>query len=504
MFKQLRRFFGGRSEPEERDQASNVLVAPRSGFRPASARLPAPQAVPAAKPASQTCAYDDEDVSISLQSVLDGLPPELKCKVVPMDIRGATLTVALYKVLPQLSSGAVKLSFGEIRRAAPSLFSIGDESDHQEIGLPLNELLVKINPALLPPRQSQNTVTNTDVMDFAFHYADPQLAGAGMLATSAAATPAAAKSTPGPIRVPLPAQVPETAESIAPVPLPVPAPTEPKPPAAGRPDEAFMNVPLAALAANWPAAVRAEIAQLDCAGAQIALPERFVQEGMKQGKVAFPWETVRSWISPTPPSAISNHDHTELNLPLEVLMPLFVARLKQSPKAQPKVVVDESIPALFGPTSPLESTVSIGGNGTTGGMVQVDAPAAAPKTPGTDFKNRYISPTEVVTRAAALDGVLGALVVLPEGLLVAAKLSTSQDPDALAAFLARAFGRVNQSAKESQVGELSQLEFRANSIPWQIFRLNGVLFATFGLAGRTLPASQLAALASEFDRKKRA
>jgi hypothetical protein len=187
---------------------------------------------------------------------------------------------------------------------------------------------------------------------------------------------------------------------------------------------------------------------------------------MKQGKLAFPWQAIRSWISPAPPSVVSKHDSTLLNLPLDVLMPLFMARLKSQL-----------------PTSNLKLET-------------------LPDRPGTDFKSRYLSPTAVVTRASALPAVAGSLVVLPEGLLVAAKLSTNQNPDELAAFLARALGRVNQCAQEAHVGELSDLEFTAQGVPWKIFRLPGVLFAAFGRAGGRLPITELAAIAGEFERKK--
>ena len=228
--------------------------------------------------------------------------------------------------------------------------------------------------------------------------------------------------------------------------------------------------------------------------------------GMKQGKVAFPWQAIRSWINPAPPSVISKHDSTMLNLPLEVLMPLFVSRLKQSSKPQSRVTVDESIPPLFGPATPpdaREDKAAENGKTSTESASDTKDATAKPKTPGTDFKNRYISPTEVVTRASVLEGVDGALVVLPEGLLVAAKVSTNQNPDALAAFLARALGRVNKCAEEAHVGELSQLEFTAQGVPWKIFRLHGVLFAAFGRAGGMLPIPELAEIAGEFELKKR-
>jgi hypothetical protein len=41
---------------------------------------------------------------------------------------------------------------------------------------------------------------------------------------------------------------------------------------------------------------------------------------------------------------------------------------------------------------------------------------------GTEFVKRYASPNEIVSRAAALDGVAGALIALPDGLMVASRI----------------------------------------------------------------------------------
>ena len=183
-------------------------------------------------------------------------------------------------------------------------------------------------------------------------------------------------------------------------------------------------------------------------------------------------------------------------------MPAFVSRLKQSPKPQPRLLVDESIPALFSPATTPEVPTGEANNGSTNSTATTNTPGSAPKTPSTDFKNRYISPAQAVTRASALDGVAGAMVVLPEGLLVAAQVPPDQNPDALAAFLAQAFGRVSVCATEAQIGEISHLEFTAQTVPWRIFRLHGVLLAVFGHAGGSLPTPQLVGLAGEFDRKK--
>ena len=54
--------------------------------------------------------------------------------------------------------------------------------------------------------------------------------------------------------------------------------------------------------------------------------------------------------------------------------------------------------------------------------VQEDEAKRGP-SPGTKFVAKYATPNEVVSRAAALDGVAGALIALPDGLMVASRLS---------------------------------------------------------------------------------
>jgi len=124
------------------------------------------------------------------------------------------------------------------------------------------------------------------------------------------------------------------------------------------------------------------------------------------------------------------------------------------------------------------------------------------RSPGTSFVTRCATPNEVVSRAAALDGVAGALIALPDGLMVANRLAPDLNGDTLAAFLPQIFGKVSQCTKELRMGELNNLNFTVGNIPWKIFRVNAIYFAAFGHPGQPLPTSQLAALAAELDRKK--
>ena len=208
-----------------------------------------------------------------------------------------------------------------------------------------------------------------------------------------------------------------------------------------------------------------------------------------------------------------------LDLPLKVVTPLFLARQKEANKSQEKVAIDETIPNLFfgfpqteaastsvarPPSPPAAKPVD------TNYYVwedDADRPQAAEAevkvapSPGTRFVGRYATPNEVISRAAALDGVSGALIALPDGLMVASQLSSDLNGETLAAFLPQIFGKVSQCTKELRMGELNNLNFTVGNIPWKIFRVNAIFFAAFGRTGQALPTSQLAALASELDHK---
>ena len=114
---------------------------------------------------------------------------------------------------------------------------------------------------------------------------------------------------------------------------------------------------------------------------------------------------------------------------------------------------------------------------------------------------RYATPNEIVSKAAALNGVDGALIALPDGLLVASRIPSNMNADTIAAFLPQIFGRVSQCTRELRLGELNNLNFTVGNIPWKIFRVGAIYFAAFGRPGEPLPTAQLAGLAAELDRK---
>jgi predicted regulator of Ras-like GTPase activity (Roadblock/LC7/MglB family) len=283
------------------------------------------------------------------------------------------------------------------------------------------------------------------------------------------------------------------------------------------------------MAESWPESIRQEIVNFSLVDATIQLPVEAVEQGLKQGRLVFSWKNIRAWTNSRSAASPSAEDETNLELPLKTVAPLFMARQKNG-KSQQKISVDKEIPNLFfgfpqadGAPAPAESQpqaqaqapapeshavskpadtnyYTFGDQSDTAQINASEGRQHAP-SPGTKFLSRYATPNEVVGRAAALDGIAGALIALPDGLMVASRLSPDLNGDTLAAFLPQIFGKVSSCTKELRMGDLNNLNFTVGNVPWKIFRVNAIFFAAFGKVGEPLPSAQLAALAAELDHK---
>jgi predicted regulator of Ras-like GTPase activity (Roadblock/LC7/MglB family) len=532
------------------DKLTPTPAAPGSAARDmAVVPAPAPAAqAPAIKVAlvrPQGVRSNGKGVEIPLQPIVAALPLELQPRLKQQDAGAHTIRMPLEKILSQLSSGAVKVPFGELRRAAPDLFTEADDRDQILVSIPLGEVLARLNPALITRRREQKLIeVPADVRSpfdrqgqglvFSVGPDQPEAVPAPSPRRTAPASPASHvphsrsaitfSPTPAPpTAAPLP-----SATAHAPAPIPVHSPAVNHAPSASPaaapaaklagPGEPLV-VGLSSLAEGWPETVRKEIVQLSLVEAQVALPTEIVERALKQGRVAFTWKALRSWIKPAPLPTVSAHDGTVLELPLKIVAPLFLARQHEANKAKKKVSIDEDIPNLFfgfpqpetsalkGPSSartptpkPADTNYYIWDDNADRTLTPEDELRRVP-SPGTKFVAKYATPNEVVSRAASLDGVAGALIALPDGLMVASRLSPDLNGDTLAAFLPQTFAKVNQCTKELRMGELNNLNFTVGNVPWKIFRVNAIFFAAFGRAGEPLPTANLAALAAELDHK---
>jgi predicted regulator of Ras-like GTPase activity (Roadblock/LC7/MglB family) len=507
-----------------------------------------------------------DELELPLQTVLAALPMDLRAKVMQVPPAGATMVIAIEKVLSQLAHGSVKISFSELRLAAPTLFAnSGGENDSRPVTLPLNEILARLNPALLSRHSTQKKVEVTDDVTGPFngrgqginftttplkpaptsasapaprtkspvswpavppHPLTPRPSFASRIITPMPATASAAPTTAGPV----PRNGTPRSTSVA-----LFSPVTPAAHLTILPEhtQSTISAPLAALSEEWPEALRLEIAQTNLTNAQVALPVHLVEPALKRGRVIFSWRYVRSWIRPLP-SGVSVHDGIELELPLKVIAPLFFGQQRNVARLQRKITLAPEIPDLFfgfpqpqsqpetnvlqpelaalkpetaryapkpANAKPADTNYYIWGDNGDTPKVEEDEYKRL-RTPPTDFTSRRAMPKDVVTRAMELPGVAGALVALQDGLKVASQVPADLNADTLAAFLPQIFDRLGQSTRELRMGALNNVNFTVGNVPWKIYRVNAVYFAAFGRAGEALPTAQLALLAAELDRKK--
>jgi len=132
-------------------------------------------------------------VEVSLQKILAGLPLELQPRIRQADVGEQTISVPLEKILAQLSRGAVKVSFGELRQAAAGVFSAENDRDRVLVTLPLADILAQLNPALITRRRVQRQVEVPSDISSPF---DPSRPGLVLDGDDTPETPPAAPAIP--------------------------------------------------------------------------------------------------------------------------------------------------------------------------------------------------------------------------------------------------------------------------------------------------------------------
>ncbi len=524
--------------------------------RPVAANAPRPSAISAAVAAAAPALPHspppaEDEIALPLAPIVAGLSIELRGKIMVVPPPGMTINLPVDIVTAQLAFGAVKISFGELRRLAPNIFAnSGGEHDNKMVSLPLNEILPRLNPALLARRTGPKVEVAEDVNGpFGDRAAGvtfttqplkpatppvpvpvpraerPEISAASPLpAAPISFSPPPSLQRPVAPVPPIPAPsarpaspvvppAPKPVISAAPAPVPTPAPSAPRP----EPAQPTIFAALWDLAEIWPEELRNEISQTALANVSVPLTGNIVAAGLKRGRITMSWKQIRTLAKPS--SAASPNDNVELDLPLKVIAPLFFAAQKSAGMGRKAVKVSEEIPNLFfgfpqaapevpaaaapasAPKKSGDSNFYVWGDDSETPKADTNV-FAPPPVPQTDFTHRQAPPKDVVARAVQQPGVVGAVVTLPDGLRVASEVPAEFNADTLAAFIPQLFERMNQSAKELRMGALNNVSFTVGNVPWRIFRVNSVYFAAFGRAGESLPAAELARLAGELDRKR--
>ena len=148
----LQKLLGKLSPPP----AGNEPVAPGN----AASMSPAPEPTPAKPPPTplRGTRSNGRGIEFPLQPIIAGLPLELQPQLKSRDAGARTICVPLEVILAQLSSGAVKVPFRDVRQAAPDLFAGTNDRDQVLVSIPLAEVLPRLNPVLITRRREQKLI----------------------------------------------------------------------------------------------------------------------------------------------------------------------------------------------------------------------------------------------------------------------------------------------------------------------------------------------------------
>jgi predicted regulator of Ras-like GTPase activity (Roadblock/LC7/MglB family) len=523
MFKLLKKLFSSSG-----GNAATTTVTPAASATPAIA--PRAAATPAPAGRLPEAAPGVECASLSLRAILDRFPSDLKSNVGQLPEADVKVILPVNAIMKQLPAGSVRMSLGSLFRQAPSgTFLKTNVDDKRMVEVPLAEVFKSINVAKLNRRNDQRDAEVPDDVDGLF--------GADGKSKSVAR----GNGTPAPA----PTSSPKTLRMSGI--RPPPQATSLREPALKRPGSASLPegpaiplnlngelaLALVEIAAGWQEGIRGELSVLT-GDTKVVLPLAEVSAGLQKGKVAFTWEQLRNWLTPPPSNSISIPDSTVLSLPLKIVAPAFVAATGAR-KRGTGASLNESLPDFFGPAAgrtpapapspepvaptpvaepalpqptPLASTpapepvaeqapapLSLAKPASAAdGQAAPAAPVVAAGVPRTlcelfnqPGKSGW-TPNELVKLTSELPGVLGCVVALNEGLVVAQKLPEGLSADTFAAFMPQIFSRLEKYTAEMQLGDASEVSLVTAGGPVRFYRRGSLYFATLGRMGESLPA----------------
>ncbi len=233
MFGAIKKFFG-KSKPAETIYApggSAPTVETEANPFASGSVPPLPDDAPA-PPGSEGC------LEVAFAAILRQVPNELYGKIAPAGVAGHHFCILKKKVIEQLPRGAVKVTFGELRRSAPTgVFISGAAHDAQLIDLPMGEILKQLQPQLYARRADQRQVNKPADIEDLFGTNGERLMQVRLLDKEEAQKAAAAgASKPDTQTITKPVTAPTAVPTAAPVAASAPAPAAawPLPPSVTR------------------------------------------------------------------------------------------------------------------------------------------------------------------------------------------------------------------------------------------------------------------------------
>ncbi len=497
---------------------------------------------PAATSQRSEPAHGVEVASLSLCSILDRFPEDLKSTISKMPSADSKVVLPVNAIMKQLPTGSVKMSLASLHRQAPGgTFQKTNFEEKRMIDVPLGEIFKSINPARLQRRNDQRQYDVPDEVSGLF----------GQNGTSRSLTqPTRAESAPSPAAIPSPASPPVSLRMPAIVPTapapardahitpsPSPAPLRIAPAPASPQMDGTLTVALIDVAAGWEDSILDQLSVLP-GNTTLTLPAADVGAGLQKGKVVFTWEQLRNWLKPALTNSLTIEDSTQLLLPLKVIAPAFIAATGTKKRQSNQEVSNEELPDFFSPNAgrlparaaaapspvpapvaePLPAPAPVLLVPEPEPVLVVPEPAPAPIVAPLTFQEAPLlrmtpaatatltdapqnigelfgqtdgidwTPSELIKATCSLPGVAGAVIALEEGLVVAQKLPDGIAAETIAAFMPQIFSRVDRYTGEMQLGDTSELKLQTTQGPCHFFRLGKVFFAALGRSGENLPA----------------
>ncbi len=219
MFAALKRIFQ-RSAP----RGSSPFTSSHSPERTAVQPSPAPEPSDISS-AARPAGMPETMIRVPYSAIVKALPVELQGKVSPPS--SAKFCLPGSTVMEQLAHGAVKVNFGELRKAAPvGVFRTTGDQDARDVELPLREILRQVKPEYYARRKQKRVQVSDEITDL-FGRKGEMLADVRVLDRKEIHQSSPTASKPVTPATPAPA-----AEAVpAPIAASAPAPKEPTPPA---------------------------------------------------------------------------------------------------------------------------------------------------------------------------------------------------------------------------------------------------------------------------------
>lgn len=484
---------------------------------------------------------------LSLLAILQKLPPDLQPNISKFPDESVTVALPLTTIQKQLAAGSVKMSLASLyRQSPPGTFKSARFEEKRMIEVPLSEAVKHVKPQAFRRRADQRRVdlpSNAPQIfgDRANPYVmspsegEPEKPANGTHANGHAEEeiPPVEGMTAPPYTLPM-------GMKRAPLSMPKPVEIAPSAPPEAPSIQGEVSLPLERLFIAWPEPVRAEAAALR--DSMLVIPAALLAPGMAKGKVAFSWGQIRGWITPAPSGETQAREATELQLPLKVVAPAFIAHTREQAAPRKEIDLDETIPGLFDGGEAARSVTPAAAEEPPAGLpsfrlatgappavepeieatiaielpppIEVAAPAAAETlslnldpvaapepAPFGPAAHKHWSPQAMIDSIVALPGVAGAIVALREGLVVAAKLPEHMKGDTVAAFLPQIFARLNNYTNEMQLGQVEDLLLTVNGAHFQSYHMGDLYFAVLGKAGEALPWTELHVVVQELQKQ---